>query len=326
MESAVACCGDKSIVQEFFKVFLLQTGSSQLKLPPSFTKFFNGVIPCKTTLVDHDRKLWDIYLEKIEGSLVFKNGWQQFAKEKGLEDEDFLIFQYDGKSTFDVKIFSRTGCRKVAASASCGKVVPTVILNEDSDLRCNKIQRGSKRKHSSPSLTTYRKSELKETNEESVSEEADEKPVLKGTRPSEEARCKPTRVTEESDNHLEKKPCLTKCVPLQNPDFHIYFDSAWRLKKVELPRKVLNKMNIKLIPNKIIHLRDENDKLWPVLITAGYSDRQFLGSGWSAFQRGSNIQEGSQCDFQFVVDKANEVQELLVRVHSKCLMSWVDCK
>nr|KYP71813.1 Putative B3 domain-containing protein At5g66980 family [Cajanus cajan] len=262
------------------------------KLPTSFTKFFNGITPCKTILVDHDRNFWDIYLEKIEGRLVFKNGWQQFAKEKGLEEEDFLVFQYDGKSTFNVKIFSRTGCRKVAAPSSCEKIVPSVILNKDSDLRSNKIQRGCKRKHSSPSL---------KTNEKLV-------------------------VAEENDNHHEKKPCLTKCVPLQNPHFQIYFDAAWRLKKVELPRRVLRKMNIKLMPNRIINLRDENDTLWPVIITAGFGDRYFLGSGWSVFQRSNNIQEGQQCDFQFVVDKANVVQEMLVRVHSKCTMSWVDCK
>ncbi|XP_020210978.1 putative B3 domain-containing protein At5g66980 [Cajanus cajan] len=326
MESAVPCCGDKSIVQEFFKVFLLQTGSSQLKLPTSFTKFFNGITPCKTILVDHDRNFWDIYLEKIEGRLVFKNGWQQFAKEKGLEEEDFLVFQYDGKSTFNVKIFSRTGCRKVAAPSSCEKIVPSVILNKDSDLRSNKIQRGCKRKHSSPSLKTNEKLVLKESNEKSVLEETDEKSVLEGIRPSEESRCKPTRVAEENDNHHEKKPCLTKCVPLQNPHFQIYFDAAWRLKKVELPRRVLRKMNIKLMPNRIINLRDENDTLWPVIITAGFGDRYFLGSGWSVFQRSNNIQEGQQCDFQFVVDKANVVQEMLVRVHSKCTMSWVDCK
>lgn len=130
------------------------------QIPTSFTKFFNGTTPCKATLVDHDRKSWDVYLKKIEGRLVIKNGWQQFAREKGLEEGDFLVFQYDGSSTFNVKIFSKNGCRKVAAPASCGKDVPTVILDEDSDLRCNKNQCRRKRKHSLPSPKINEKSVL----------------------------------------------------------------------------------------------------------------------------------------------------------------------
>lgn len=131
------------------------------QIPTSFTKFFNGVLPLKVTLVDHDRKSWDVYLEKTEGCLVFKDGWQQFAKEKVLEDGDFLVFQYDGRSTFNVKIFSKTGCRKVAAPASSAKIEPTVILDEDSDQRCSKeIQCGRKRKQSPPSLKTNEESVL----------------------------------------------------------------------------------------------------------------------------------------------------------------------
>ncbi|KAL2661461.1 hypothetical protein AAZX31_03G225700 [Glycine max] len=308
MESALPSHGDKSL-QEFFKVFLLRTGSTKLQIPTSFTKFFNGVLPLKVTLVDHDRKSWDVYLEKTEGCLVFKDGWQQFAKEKVLEDGDFLVFQYDGRSTFNVKIFSKTGCRKVAAPASSAKIEPTVILDEDSDQRCSKeIQCGRKRKQSPPSL---------KTNEESV---------LEGPCPSEGARFKSKRVYEEKDDHNEKKPDPTKCVPLQNSHhFQIYFNAPWRLKKVEIPRSVLRKTNIKLMSK--ISLRDENGKLWPAsIISIKKEYRHFLGGGWNDFRRSYNIQEGDRCDFEFVVDKANAAQELLVRVRSKCSFGWVDCK
>ncbi|RDY08044.1 putative B3 domain-containing protein, partial [Mucuna pruriens] len=278
------------------------------QIPSSFTNFFNGITPCKGTLVDHDRKSWDVSLEKIEGRLVFKNGWQQFAREKDLEEGDFLVFQYDGMSTFNVKIFSKTGCRKVVAPASCEKNVPPLNLDEDSDLRRMKIQRGRKRKPSPLSLEINGKLELE------------------GTSPFEGARCKSEVVSEENDNHYEKKPRPTNCVSLQNPHFQITFDAAWKLKKVEVPRRVLRKMNIKLMQK--ISLRDENDKVWPVTITASRNgrngQRQFLGAGWSDFQRSNNIQEGNQCDFQFIVDEANVVQELLVRVRSNCPMRWVD--
>lgn len=76
------------------------------------------------------------------------------------------------------------------------------------------------------------------------------------------------------------------------------------------------KMNIKLL--RSITLRDENGKSWPVTVnfTLDYH-RRYLGSGWMAFRESKNIQLGSRCDFQFVVDKANVARELLVRVLSK---------
>ncbi|CAJ1961054.1 unnamed protein product [Sphenostylis stenocarpa] len=139
MESPMPVLANKTL-QEFFKVFLIHKGSTQLQLPTSFTKFFNEIAPCKVTLVDQDGKCLDVKLEKIEGRLVFKNGWQQFTQEKNLEEGDFLVFQYDGMSTFNVKIFSKTGCKKVAAPPNSEKIVPIVNLEEDSNQHSNKNQ------------------------------------------------------------------------------------------------------------------------------------------------------------------------------------------
>ncbi|KAK7337901.1 hypothetical protein VNO77_18492 [Canavalia gladiata] len=285
---------------------MADTLSTQHKqIPKSFTKFFNGITPCKATLVDHDRNSWDIHLEKIEDRLVFKSGWEQFAKEKGLEEGDFLVFQYDDKSTFYVKIFSRTGCRKVAeAPASCAKSLPIVNSDEHSVPTCNKTQRGRKRKHPPTGL---------KINEKSMSEG-----------PSEGARSKSRGVYEENDNRHEKKPdpaeCVSLppgCVPLQNPHFEIYF-SPWKLNRVEIPRGLLRKLNITMSPE--INLRDEKNRLWPVkIMNMEEGTRKYLGAGWSNFRKGNNIEEGHLCDFELVIDKANVVKELLVRLCiSKC--------
>jgi len=84
----------------------------------------------------------------------------------------------------------------------------------------------------------------------------------------------------------------------------------------ELPRKVLKGMNIRLRHN--ITLRDENDRTWPVSISSTANDqRHYLGCGWKDFKLSNKIENGCQCDFQFVVDKANVAKELLVRVLSK---------
>ncbi|XP_022642858.1 putative B3 domain-containing protein At5g66980 [Vigna radiata var. radiata] len=291
MENPGLSCGDKT-PQEFFKVFLTRRGSTQLQIPRSFTKFFTGIPPCKVVLVEQDGKHWDVKVEIIEGGLVFKSGWQEFAKEKKLEDCDFLVFEYDGKTTFNVKIFGKTGCRKVAAPP---KVVPIVNLEEDSDEHSNEIQNNGVRKRPLPSSKTNVKSE--------------------GACPFKGAQHRSKRIKEGKDKMNDEKPGLTKHVPLENGHFQICFDSEYKLKRVEFPRKML-KMNIKLL--RSITLRDENGKSWPVTVnfTLDYH-RRYLGSGWMAFRESKNIQLGSRCDFQFVVDKANVARELLVRVLSK---------
>ena len=60
------------------------------QIPTSFTKFFNGVLPLKVTLVDHGRRSWGVDLGKTEGRLVVKDGWPEFGKAEGLEDGAFL--------------------------------------------------------------------------------------------------------------------------------------------------------------------------------------------------------------------------------------------
>ncbi|XP_027932448.1 putative B3 domain-containing protein At5g66980 isoform X2 [Vigna unguiculata] len=230
----------------------------------------------------------------MEGLLVFKNGWQEFVKEKNLEEGDFLVFQYDGKTTFTVKIFAKTGCRKVAASPSRVKVVPIVNLEEDSDEDSYKIQSNGVRKRPLPSSKANVKSE--------------------GACPFEGAQRKSKRVKEGKDKTNDEKPALAKHVPLENAHFQICFTSRYKLKRVELPRKLLKMRNIKLLKN--ITLRDENDESWPVLINSS-NDRNYLGSGWLTFKKNKNIQEGSRCDFQFVVNKSNMAIELLVHVISK---------
>ncbi|KAJ1385150.1 DNA-binding barrel domain superfamily [Sesbania bispinosa] len=279
-------------------------------IPKSFNKFFNGTTPCKVTLKDQDRNPWNICLEKIDDRLVFKNGWRQFARDKCLEERDFLVFEYDGKSTFYVKIFSKSGCRIEAENL--GKTVPIVILEENSAQNCTKVQRGYKRKHPpTPSKINDNKSDSEgpspsQRKPKRTYEENGNHVERKALGPS---RRKPKRIYEENGNHVEKKALgPAKCVPPKNTHFE------------EVPRRILKQLNINQISK--ISLRDENNKLWPVAISKKQQGRHFFADGWYDFRQAHNIKEGHRCDFQFVIGKANVVKELRVRVlppsKSKC--------
>ena len=51
-------------------------------------------------------------MEERGNGLFFCSGWQDFVKDNSLEIGDFLVFKYDGKSTFKVKIYGRNACEK----------------------------------------------------------------------------------------------------------------------------------------------------------------------------------------------------------------------
>ncbi|MED6181283.1 hypothetical protein PIB30_018018 [Stylosanthes scabra] len=274
-------CDTKTLPAEFFKVYLPQTSSTHLRIPKAFSaKFINRKIARKVAVVDHEGNSWDVELKKMEdGLLVFKNGWQDFARDKCLEQADFLVFEYDGKSKFHVKIFSKSGCRKEAANCS-RKLDPIVISDDDED----SDHQNSKRKQRKLSPTSVLI--------------VNEKPHSK----------KGTTVGKSKGAKRESKASGL----VKDPHFVIPM-SHWRMYKIEIPRRVMNELNIKLKSG--IKLRDENDKLWPVKITTT-GGRLYLADGWSRFWKAKSIEEGNVCDFKFVVGKANSAEELLVRVRS----------
>lgn len=53
-----------------------------------------------------------VHVEVRGNGMFFRNGWPDFVKDNYLEIGDFLVFEYDGKSTFNVKIYGRNACEK----------------------------------------------------------------------------------------------------------------------------------------------------------------------------------------------------------------------
>ncbi|XP_022977573.1 B3 domain-containing transcription factor VRN1-like isoform X1 [Cucurbita maxima] len=116
---------------EFFKGFIPDSGSLHMNIPPAFVKHLNGSFPEKAIMKDPMGKSWRITLEKLDDLVYFKNGWPAFVDYYFLKYGDFLIFQYDGHCTFDVKIFGTNGCKKAVAAkaASCVPILEAVAAD-----------------------------------------------------------------------------------------------------------------------------------------------------------------------------------------------------
>jgi hypothetical protein len=121
-------------------------------IPQTFIRHFNGAIPKKATLFDHTKKRWRVTLERTDGRLCFNNGWQGFATDHSLQFGDFLVFKYNRKSWFEVKIFDKTGCKKGEEAVAPDKTIPFVELEEEEDSKpektCRKHTSAGKRKYS----------------------------------------------------------------------------------------------------------------------------------------------------------------------------------
>lgn len=60
---------------------------------------------------------WPVKVGRIGDDFFFLDGWAQFVKENSVELGDFLVFQYDGHSLYDVKLLGHSACEKKGVGA-----------------------------------------------------------------------------------------------------------------------------------------------------------------------------------------------------------------
>lgn len=99
----------------FFKVFLPQISSEQLKIPPGFIKHMEGRTSGSVILTGPSGNSWKVVLIHNENGLFFRKGWPEFARDHLAETGDFFVFRYDGDLHFYVQTFDCSACEKEAA-------------------------------------------------------------------------------------------------------------------------------------------------------------------------------------------------------------------
>jgi len=103
---------------EFFRVFLPDHAAQGLSIPPEFTHQLKKGLPQKATFANHSGKTWHVNVDKDGHNVIFKEGWEAFMRDSGLEVGDFLVFTYNGGSKFGVKVFGPDGCLRDRAITS----------------------------------------------------------------------------------------------------------------------------------------------------------------------------------------------------------------
>ncbi|KAF7827604.1 B3 domain-containing protein REM16-like [Senna tora] len=113
----------------------LPSGFDQrLAIPKRFSDNLRRKLPDNVTLRGPGGAFWSVRLMTIENTLYFMQGWQLFAKDHCLKENDLLVFKYNGESQFDVLIFDRESFCESAAAYFVGKSEPTDKRNRDNSL------------------------------------------------------------------------------------------------------------------------------------------------------------------------------------------------
>uniref|UniRef100_A0A2C9TZZ9 TF-B3 domain-containing protein n=1 Tax=Manihot esculenta TaxID=3983 RepID=A0A2C9TZZ9_MANES len=94
----------------------LHAGFDQcLAIPENFTRNLPRKLPNTVTLKSPSGIKWEIGLTANDNSLFFEHGWKEFVKYHSLEENDILVFKYNGESHFDVLMFNGWSmCEKTA--------------------------------------------------------------------------------------------------------------------------------------------------------------------------------------------------------------------
>ncbi|XP_022962676.1 putative B3 domain-containing protein At5g66980 [Cucurbita moschata] len=267
---------------EFFKVFLPNSSSRRMSIPPAFVKYFRGCIPSEAVLKDQSGQPWHVTLQELKNSVFFKNGWQEFVDSHCLKYGDFLVFQYDGNSTFDVKIFSKNGCKKELISGT-SSLIPEVKVKDEprseeeystSLIRCKRND--SEVRSSDCSGTAPKSRKISTTNLEELS-------------PSKTA------------NHVSMEP----------PTFELLV-KHWSHNAIHIPKRVMVAHNILLKPDVVIV--DEKGRSWLVTAKPISRSRFALTTGWPIFFRAHSLRVDDKCTFEFVLGSDNICGELNVKI------------
>ncbi|KAL0450270.1 UNVERIFIED_CONTAM: hypothetical protein Slati_1583400 [Sesamum latifolium] len=104
----------------FFKIFIADDFTRQLRLPPVFVQKHGGFLTAgNVKLRISSGETWDVKLERMKEQYYFTMGWTEFVEDIKLEKLEFLVFRLIGKSTFDVYVYGILGCERQSFGRTC---------------------------------------------------------------------------------------------------------------------------------------------------------------------------------------------------------------
>ncbi|KAL1811935.1 hypothetical protein ACET3Z_022000 [Daucus carota] len=313
-------------IPAFFKAFITEEAHRRLNIPLAFTEYLEGKIAHTAFLRNRKSYVWTVTTTKSRNQYSFDNGWPGFVEQNDVHLGDFLVFQYDGKCTFDFKHFGTSMCEKEA------KILSFKIEEEYGEGFDREAETSEKKYADSDNSF----SDVNDENDGDEDDEGDNDVVLEdekdvgedagydydddnfdgdedveGEDVDEEVSVKDVETNEEDaifKSGIVERPknpyFVAKILPSRRSDLFV-------------PSDVIKDFNLKLPKDLCIFVK--HGRRWKTEVKVWKDGRTVLSKGWRPICKWNNLQLDDRCICEFVPGDGEEglfLQMTIVRAGS----------
>lgn len=275
-------------------------------------------MPRSAFIRDREKKSWHVEVSQRENKNFFEAGWSKFVQEKNVQLGDCLVFEYDGESFFDVKIFGDTACEKEFSVEVFEAQVKEEDFegeeDEDSENHEDEDGEDGEMEEEDEDDLNYRV----EVDEDGYSDDdQDEIVELRDANKRKQSNKKDKSCSGKrgkntmSTNDLSDKIIFELGIVdrPKNPYFVGKLDPK-RKSDLRVPTDVIRDFNLKL--PKHINICDEDGRTWSADVKEWNDGRTSLTKGWRAFWKWNGVEPNDKCLCEFV--PGNDGSEIQLRI------------
>ncbi|KAM0901080.1 hypothetical protein ACQ4PT_020219 [Festuca glaucescens] len=297
---------------QFLKVLFAEF-MEKMPIPAKFMRRHLAAEPGirRATLVSPLKKFWHVDVVRDghggEEDVYFAGGWAEFVRANGLEDENFLVFRYEGNMVFTVKVFETSGCIKDYSVDVAGAGTSTVAATLEHTAPKKRSGTGCGSQNTSKTHSGMNANKTRKISERKLTGDGDipSKKQCRSHRILMEDNGDEQDITAEkntqADTHSDsgiateaKESDYTSILPVYSK---VATPCNIRYSYMNIGKKFCNANGI--TSNRLMILKDSGGRSWPVKLTL-MSDQVRMKAGWSHFSSHHGIKVGDICVFHLV--------------------------
>ncbi|CAL1380466.1 unnamed protein product [Linum trigynum] len=288
----------------FIKV-LVGCFSMKLRIPDSFIYAFGQDLDGKVTLKPNAGTPAVVSVEWGSRGCFFGAGWPSFVDDNGLQEGDYLVFNFTGSETVDVVIYDPTGCVKRIEEVQTSKHCPGSARNRETEPSPENPRNGMGKEGKREAQTrmperNLRTEQLRQTT----------RPLRSSRRSFRTEQLPQTSKRMAKGSELNPQEAPIKTEPEEgyfSGDASQGLDACFQVvyKKymefnVCIPLRFCTIARLEMKDS--VQLQDPSGRVWPVALIAGGGRRRSskrFGSGWPAFAAANSVAFGDRIDFHY---------------------------
>ncbi|XP_042985789.1 B3 domain-containing transcription factor VRN1-like isoform X1 [Carya illinoinensis] len=269
----------------FFKIILPSSmADKKLRIPKKFVKLFGYELASVVTLTLPNGCSWQVGLEKAEKKIWFHEGWHDFVEHHFIDNGYFLVFRYEGNSTFHLLVFDKTATEIQYPSRKADDEMDIMVLDDEEKSSHEKLQ-GNEMSNKVVLSIKHEDAETFDCERVSDTSEKQRFRICRGRE----------RAIQAARTLKPKNPSFVRFLRPHNIRKSFMFFAMQYV-----PAKFAAKY---LSLNQSVKLQtSDNGRQWHAMCCYHNktSSSMKIAKGWSAFVRGNNLKEGDAFVFELI--------------------------